>query len=241
MKRAIRYLIVATAVLQLLAVTRSIFGLEPTNNPQLATVRIKSHGASATVIATTQGKSWILGCAHMLADDKGKPSPALRAKTFYIDGPTQLHAVYKISPGPARLVAWDYQADLSLLVIDNGPFNYIPVAPEGFKPGRNLYSAGYDNMAWPITMKAATILISQGDTTFTKEKPWHGRSGGGLSDVDARVLIGVVQGYEVPPWGRRAIYVSHQAILRFLRSQDGPRPGRAPLGLNPFKISPTPT
>jgi len=97
----------------------------------------------------------------------------------------------------------------SLLVIDDGPFNYIPVAPEGFKPGRNLCSAGYDNMAWPITMKAATILLSQGDTTYTKEKPWHGRSEGRACDVDANVLIGVVQGYEVPPWGKVTTRLVH--------------------------------
>jgi len=96
-------------------------------------------------------------------------------------------------------------------------------------------------MAWPITMKAATILISQGNTTYTKEKPWHGRSGGGLCDLDAKVLIGVVQGYEVPPWGRRGIYVSHQAILRFLRTQ--PRAGeqQTPLPRNPFHLLPCPT
>jgi hypothetical protein len=166
-------------------------------------------------------------------------SPALRAKKFFIDGPSQPYAIRKVSPGPARLVAWDYNADLSLLVIDNGPFHYIPVAPEGFKPGRNLYSAGYDNMAWPITMKAATVLLSQGDTTFTREKPWHGRSGGGLCDVDARVLTGVVQGYEVPPWGRRGIYVSHQAILRFLSKHERGRDS-APVRLNPFQLSPCP-
>jgi len=169
------------------------------------------------------------------------PSAAMRAKKFIIDGPDQPHALRKMSPGPARLVAWDYQADLSLLVIDNGPFNYIPVAPEGFKPGRNLYSAGYDNMAWPITMKAATILISQGDTTYTKEKPWHGRSGGGLCDLDAKVLIGVVQGYEVPPWGRRGVYVSHQAVLRFLRSQHEQRDDNGRIGSNRFQLSPSPT
>jgi hypothetical protein len=198
-----------------------LWALEPAGDPALATVRIKSHGASATVIATTHGRSWILGCAHMLTDGDGKPSAAARAGKFTIDGPTQPHAIRKLAPLPARLLAWDYHLDLSLLVIDNGPFNYLPVAAEGFRPGKDLCSAGYDNMSWPITVKAATILASGGDTTYTRERPWHGRSGGGLSDRDARVLIGVVQGYELPPWGKRGVYVSHQAILRFLRSVSG--------------------
>jgi len=83
----------------------------------------------------------------MLADDKGNPSPAMRAKKLVIGGPDQPHALRKVSPGPARLLAWDYQADLSLLVIDNGPFNYIPVAPEGFKPdGTSIRQA---TTTWP--------------------------------------------------------------------------------------------
>ena len=47
-------------------------------DPTLACVRIKSHGASGTVIATTRGKSWILSCAHMFLDGDNRPSAALR-------------------------------------------------------------------------------------------------------------------------------------------------------------------
>jgi hypothetical protein len=53
---------------------------------------------------------------------------------------------------------------------------------------------------------------------FTREKPWHGRSGGALLDADAGYTIGVVQGYEIMAWGR-GIYCSHQAILKFLRGR----------------------
>jgi hypothetical protein len=215
LKNPVRFLGAAVVLLWWLS---RIWALEPTADPALATVRIKSHGASATVIATGEGRSWILGCAHMLTDSNGKPSAEARAKKLIIDGPVQPHAVRHAASAPARLVAWDYGLDLSLLVIDNGPFNFIPVAGEGFRPGKNLRSAGYDGMSWPVTVKPATILASDGNTTFTRERPWHGRSGGGLSDLDARVLIGVVQGYEVPPWGKRGVYVSHQAILRFLKT-----------------------
>src|SRR5207237_3382704 len=40
-------------------------GAAPASDPALAVVRIKSHGASGTVIATAPGKSWILSCCHM--------------------------------------------------------------------------------------------------------------------------------------------------------------------------------
>ncbi len=191
----------------------SAYGLEASADPSLAVVRIKSHGASATIIATTEGRSWILGCAHMLTDDWGRPDPKAIAGPFKIDGPVQPYAPKKLAP--VRLLAYDINLDLSLLEIDNGPFNYLPVAKPGHKPSRHIQSLGYDEMKWPITNKSATILFSQGDTTYTAEKPWHGRSGGGLIDVDSKCLIGVVQGYEVSPTAR-GLYISHDAILRFL-------------------------
>ncbi|MFO0966846.1 MAG: trypsin-like peptidase domain-containing protein [Gemmataceae bacterium] len=187
--------------------------LPPSLDPAAAVVRIKSHGASATIIGTTKDKSYILGCAHMLEDASGKPSDAVRKKKLVIDGLAQPHAPRKLAA--ARLLAWDHSLDLSLIEIDNGPFLYIPVAPPGHKPSRNLRSMGYDNMAWPITNHAATLLSVEGMTTYTREKPWHGRSGGGLIDCQHRYVIGVVQGYEVGGM-QRGIYVSHAAIITFL-------------------------
>jgi hypothetical protein len=207
-----------TLLLLVLAITGAVRAQAPVSDPALATVRIKSHGASATIIATSPGRSWILGCAHMLMDKKGRPSQAMREKAFIIDGPAQPGATTLAPAGPPKLAAWDYELDLSLIVTDWGPLHYIPVAPAGFRPGKNLLSAGYDEMRWPITIRPATLLASDDSTSFTREKPWHGRSGGGLCDRDAGVLIGVVQGYEVPPGGNRGIYISHKAILRFLKT-----------------------
>ncbi len=191
------------------------------SDPALATVRIKSHGGSGTVIVTAPGKSLILSCAHMFLDDNNQPSAEARKRPLKIDGPSQpLAPQIKVQ---ARLAAYDYDLDLSLIELDNGPFYYLPVAEPGFKPGAQIVSIGYDDMRWPVTSKSATILFSLGNTTFTREKPWHGRSGGGLIDVQARKLIGVVQGYEVGPQGR-GLYVSHQAVLTFLQKhQQQPR------------------
>ena len=90
----------------------------------------------------------------------------------------------------------------------------------GFRPGNNLTSAGYDNMSWPITHKRATIVGTGAGWTFTREKPWHGRSGGGLFDLDAKRLIGVVNGYEINH-GQRGIYVSQEAVLKFVSAALG--------------------
>lgn len=189
--------------------------LEPAHDPALATVRIRSHGASGTIIATTEGRSWILSCAHMLADEHGRPSDSVRRKPLQIDGPVQPYAPQQRSS--ARLLAWDYDLDLSLIEIGNGPFHYVPVAPPGHRPAGVLLSVGYDSMAWPVTKQTVTILGIDGNTIFTREKPWHGRSGGGLIDLHGRCLIGVVQGYEVSPRAR-GLYVSHAAVLRFMQT-----------------------
>jgi hypothetical protein len=123
-----------------------------------------------------------------------------------------------------RLLDVDYQADLSLILLEDGPLTHVaPVAPPGHVPGRNILSIGYDEMRWPATIIPTTILGSSAGTTCTRERPGHGRSGGALLDADAGLLIGVVQGYEVSG-GRRGLYVSHAAILRFLQRQRGQPP-----------------
>jgi len=194
--------------------------------PALAVVRIRSHGASATVIATAPGRSWILGCCHMFFGKGEQLDPQALAQPLKVDGPPQPYAPAQLTR--ARLVAYDARADLSLIELNNGPFYFIPVAPAGHRPSRNVWSLGYDRMQWPITARTARILGSDGHTTYTLEKPWHGRSGGGLIDADARVLIGVVQGYEDgPPPYQRGLYVAHETILRFLQPHLPRAPGSA--------------
>jgi hypothetical protein len=189
-------------------------------HPEQAAVRIRSHGASGTVIASQPGKSWILSCAHMFLDEAGNPSAALRHKVLTLDGPPQPLAQTQ-ERRPARLLAWDHHLDLSLIELDNGPFFFIPVAPLEHRPSPRLVSVGYDEMRWPVTIRPATLLGSDARRSYTREKPWHGRSGGGLidlgpSETPCLYLLGVVQGYEVAPQGR-GLYVSREAIWQFLR------------------------
>jgi hypothetical protein len=207
-------------------------GLEPACDPALATVRITSHGASATIIATSPGRSWLLGCAHMFLGPDDRPDPGLLQGPFRIDGPVQPYA--RAGAAAVRLLDCDFALDLSLLEIDSGPFHHVPVAEKGHKPSRRLRSLGYDEMNWPVTNRPATIVAAEGDTTFTAERPWHGRSGGGLIDIKHRCLIGVVQGYEIWPT-RRGLYVSHAAILRFLAKHRRAQP-RTPAAAAPVPV-----
>lgn len=181
-------------------------------DPSLAVVRIKSHGASGTVIWSRQGKSYILSCAHMF------DTPASLKRPLRIDGPVQPKAP-RVLVKP-KVLAVDFTLDLSLIELPNGPFYTVPVAPAGYQPGTQLLSIGYDNMSWPVTRRIATFLNTGPTTTYTRERPWHGRSGGGLIDPKRHYLVGVVQGYEVTG-SRRGLYVSHAAILRFLKNRPG--------------------
>jgi hypothetical protein len=84
-------------------------------------------------------------------------------------------------------------------------------------------------MKWPQTSEPATIVATEGTRFWTDAKPWHGRSGGPLVDVETERLVGVVQGY-VPGPGGQGLYVNHQTILQFLTptvSEHSNRP-RAP-------------
>jgi hypothetical protein len=172
-----------------------------------AVIRIPSHGASGTVIATAPGRSLVLGCAHMFTGGMAR-------KPLVFDVPSP-------SPGGqvrvgTRLLAVDYHADLSLMELNAGPLAYVcPVAPAGFQPGTCL-SVGYDEMRFPAQVHLAHIVWSDRQMTYTLEKPWHGRSGGGLIDEQSGYLVGVVQGYEGWSSGR-GIYVSHASVLSFLQ------------------------
>jgi hypothetical protein len=201
-----------------------------TQDPQQCTwavVRMPSHGASATVIYTETGRTYLLGCGHAFrGGDRHKP--------IVLDLPTQETAQAPKKVG-IRLLDVDYDSDLSLIVLPDGPVLYVAaVAPPGHSPSRHLLSVGYDGMQFPAQEKPATLLISSPLVTYTRERPWHGRSGGALLDMEHGWLIGVVQGYEVSG-GRRGMYVSHAAILRFLsrRPGQGQGGGAAPLPSRP--------
>lgn len=180
--------------------------------PEDAVVRIQSHGVSGTVVWSGPGRSLILTCAH------GHQGPAL-AKPIKVEVPTRGDATPKRVP--LRLLAYDYRDDLALIELGDGPLSSVlPVAPPGYRPSQVGRSIGYDEMRWPATDRPAHVLAG---LTETRERPWHGRSGGAL--VDGGYLIGVCHGYTGPRnhvevWpGAQGLYVSHDTILRFLARQ----------------------
>jgi hypothetical protein len=134
-------------------------------------------------------------------------------------------------------VAIDHDRDVSLLEMNRGPLPYVcPIAPAGHRPAR-LISAGYDEMHWPATVKAAHSVGGDARHTYTRERPWHGRSGGGLIDAESGYLVGVVSGYTGPPAhvevypGQVGIYVSHESVLAFIGRLPGQ--GAAPVPARP--------
>jgi hypothetical protein len=184
-----------------------------TSNCTEAVVRLPSHGASATIIHTDERRTFLLSCGHAFEGSD-------RLRPIRVDGGA--------APcGTALLMAIDYELDLSLLQVPSGRATAAaPVAGPGYRPSQHLLSVGYDEMRLPATQRQATILRSDPDVTWTREPPWHGRSGGALLDLDTGQLIGVVSGYVNPRTGP-GLYVSHSAICRFLERRGWRSPGAA--------------
>jgi hypothetical protein len=182
-----------------------------------AVARVYTHGASATCVYTTQGGSYFIGCGHA-------ESGSDRTKKHGID--IQVPAGYTApQPTSIKVLAWSSpeRMDLSLIYVNAGPFPYVaPVAPRGWNwQGKQLVSCGYDEMK-QLQIRPCSVLRLESDGMFvTRERPWHGRSGGGLIDQDG-FLAGVVSGYrgprikqEVIP-GSVGVYSSHVNIVTFL-------------------------
>ena len=208
-----RYII---ALLLLTSVARA-------ENEPFAVVRIPSHGASATVIDTGPGYSYILGCGHAYeGDDLHRPM------TFDIRR--------KEKGSDKQVGSWlvwlDYRADLSLVLLNDGPLDYVaPIAPRGHNPaGHQILACGYDGMRLPMFSGVVSLLGTDGHMWYTKEHPIPGRSGGGLLDMTSHRLIGVCHGYEViNRFPGRGLYVDHNTILAFLDSyRNRTKPQAAP-------------
>lgn len=189
-----------------------------------AVCRLTSHGGSGTVIETGPGRTLILSCGHCF---KG----ADRAKKITLD-----------CPGPAgtsggkvriQLLKVDHESDLSLILLESGPLPYVaPVAGPWDRPTK-CWSVGYDAPGRSAVWKNATVYRTTGDTTWTREPPWHGRSGGALLDAGSGKLVGVVSGYVSYPQGP-GVYVSLDAIRSFLSGVGG-RPAPPLEGLPPVE------
>jgi hypothetical protein len=184
-----------------------------------AVVQIPSHGASGSIIHTEPGRTLILSCAHGFTgrDSRGRP---LRDVPLTLQVPSATAPV-GTKHAAIRLLALGRPDadDLALLELADGPLPWVcPVAPRGHLVAGCALSVGYDDMRWPATQRAATILTG---LTQTRERPWHGRSGGALIDP-VGYLVGVCHGYTGPRTrqevvrGGQGLYVSHGTIVQFL-------------------------
>lgn len=223
-----------TALLLVAAAPGRPEGAVPSSHAADAVVRLPSHGASATVIHTGPGRTYLLTCAHAFAGaDRNRP--------IHVDGPAAPR-------GTPSIIHLDSRLDLAMLEVADGPvLHCAPAAGPGYRPGPKLLSVGYDDMKLPATRRQATILRTDRDVTWTREPPWHGRSGGALLDLETGQLIGVVSGY-VHARNGPGVYASQQAVARFLercgwRSPSGSTPpdGDARLLRQPQLALPCPT
>src|SRR5262245_61724582 len=197
----------------------------PTQRSVWAVVRIPSHGGSGVVFSTSSRGTWVLSAAHMFRS-QGKP--------IRLEAPWPTRTSGPMRAG-VRLVAVSRGADLALVFLPVGPVPYFaPLPPEGHRPSADCVSVGFD--AGKPQMRPARVVSSRKGEVLTAERPWHGRSGGGLIERQTGYLVGICSGYTGgrgprgpggPPgsdpgfemWersGGRGIYVSALAARQFV-------------------------
>lgn len=215
------------AVLTLLLFSASLYA-----DPSDATVRLISHGGSGTIIATGEGWTLILSCAHCFqGQNRNKPVEVHMRHP----APGQRQKV-----GVTVLAVSGVQDDVSLLRMNVGPVPFVsPVAPIGYAPDGDCWSAGFDAMRMPVHCKPAKIVSQQGPVYLTDARPNHGRSGGSLIEKRSGYLVGVVSAYSGPQRnsqsdagdyvpGHHGIYASLTTIQRFLSRVDPSQPAPGP-------------
>jgi hypothetical protein len=192
--------------------------------PKDAVVRIPSHGGSGCVISTGPGWSLILSAGHCFEKcTKNECKPIVLDIPFPMAGSGDPRQASQKAGVKLLQAECNDQVDLSLLFLNHGPLPHVThVAGDGFRAG-SCISVGYDEMALPCRVRPATILAAGPSFTFTRERPWHGRSGGALIDVKTGLCVGICSGYEGPrnhleiDGMYRGVYASNQSILEFLR------------------------
>jgi hypothetical protein len=175
-------------------------------------VQIPSHGGSGVVVWTGPGQTHVVSAAHLFEGGAVRKPIRIAAPSPEVGPPRDMRVT---------LSRVDPQADLSFLVVHVGPWPYVcPIATS--RVGTQFWSVGYDEMCWPAKVRPATVYASGGGWTYTRERPWHGRSGGGLIDPRNGVLVGIVSSVfgpdtrdEVVPGGHGR-YVSLEAIQAFV-------------------------
>jgi Trypsin-like peptidase domain len=170
------------------------------NQAANAVVRIPSHGGSGTVIATGQGWSLILTCAHLFAAHGSYP---LQPSQGELNKPIKLNLLLPSEQvsgdkkGDTKIVDVDWQHDLALLFLKDGPLPFVaPISPVEPTRGQSVLSVGFDGMRLATggkagTYEATTIATIDADRIWTVANPNPGRSGGPL--LSGQYLIGVCQ------------------------------------------------
>ncbi len=157
----------------------------------LATVRLRirdSRGqscGSGTIVDARSGEALILTCGHIFRDSKGQGR--IEVDLF---GPQPAEKL------PGRLLAYDLQRDLGLLVIrPPGPVVVARIAPSGTRlvPGMAVISVGCDHGNRPTARFSRITAVDKyvgPANVVISGMPVEGRSGGGLFTEEG-LLIGV--------------------------------------------------
>lgn len=164
---------------------------------------------SGTIIQSREGRTIVLTCAHIM--DQAGDDPKVQVDVF-LNGRTTTYV--------GKVIGHHIDSDVGLIAIPTS--SRLPTAelvePER-KPerGQKVFSIGCNNGKEPTretTTLTAVDRYSGPNNLETNKAPAHGRSGGGLFDLNGRV-IGVCSAAERK--SNRGLYAGNQAIFRMLK------------------------
>lgn len=154
---------------------------------------------SCTPIATEEGKTLLLTCAHVAQDIVSGGEAWVR-----IQGWQYLATVADFIP--------NHQPDLALLTI-NYEIDTAPIAEDDVHLGQEVYQRGFAHGGMRPDLRVGTCYSRYGDTFLTNLAVEHGDSGAGIFNASGE-LVGVTYAREF--WATTSYAVDSKAVKRFL-------------------------
>jgi thiol-disulfide isomerase/thioredoxin len=207
--------------------------------PWETVVRIVVHGGgvmgfgSGTIIHSNENESLILTCAHIFKIDGAHQQHAPKSfpRQVTVDlfdgrlaGPKGQTVATAVRNIPARVIDYDFQSDVGLIVISPGyKLPASPVVPSEWKPTPKMLmytagcSGGRDATIWntEVVNPESRLLLNNKpyEAVECLHEPIQGRSGGGLFTMDGFVA-GVCDMAVVG--GKRGLYATPRSIHTLL-------------------------
>ena len=199
--------------------------MSPVGNALRATVILLKHDTQTQIVCTAEfvSETRVVTAAHCLKSASGRElADAAGARVAWLPYEAWAADNY-LNTRHGRIVRFDERADIALIESEISGDAYVTVRSDDAAVGDRVFDVGHPDGALFTVRDGYLIDPEETDTdndgsTFTLMRAsipvWFGSSGGGLYDVQGR-LIGVTS--RLGDEGRTGYFVPTETIRRFLR------------------------